>query len=89
MPNTETAKKALRQNRKRRLQNRTQRSTLRTVVKKAREAAATGGTEAATTISQAFKKLDQSASKGLIHKNTAARLKSRLAKASKAKQAAK
>lgn len=81
MPNTPTAKKALRQSAKNRLLNRAQRSTLRTAIKKARLAAA--GTDA-TAAEQAFrevtKKLDQAASKNLIHKNAAARTKSRLAK---------
>ncbi|MBX3442717.1 MAG: 30S ribosomal protein S20 [Planctomyces sp.] len=80
MPNTSSAKKALRQNTKRRLQNRSQRSALRTVVKKARSAAAEGAEDAVEALRQATKKLDQAAAKHLIHKNTAARTKSRLAK---------
>lgn len=81
MPNTPTAKKDLRKNAKNRLLNRSQRSALRTAIKKARLAAA--GTDAAAA-EQAFrevtKKLDQAAAKNLIHKNAAARTKSRLAK---------
>jgi ribosomal protein S20 len=81
MPNTPTAKKALRQNEKNRLRNRAQRSALRTYIKKARAAAA-GPDDAAAQ--EAFrlvtKKLDQAAAKHLIHKNAAARTKSRLAK---------
>jgi len=81
MPNTPTAKKALRQSAKNRLLNRSQRSALRTAIKKARVAA--GGTDAAAA-EQAYrevtKKLDQAAAKNLIHKNAAARTKSRLAK---------
>jgi len=88
MPNTTSAKKALRQNIKRRLQNRSQRSTLRTAVKKAREAAAGGGADAEEAIRLAVKKLDQAAAKHLIHKNAAARTKSRLAKLAKAKKPA-
>ncbi len=85
MPQSPTAKKALRQNIKRRLVNRTQRSALRTVVKKVRTAISAGDIPAArAAASQAFKKLDQSAAKDLIHKNTASRLKSRIAKAIKA-----
>lgn len=81
MPNTTTAKKALRQNHKRRLQNRAQRSSLRTYVKKVREAAAGGDAAAAQeALRLATKKLDQAADKHLIHKNTAARTKSRLAR---------
>ncbi|WP_437185851.1 30S ribosomal protein S20 [Planctomicrobium sp. SH668] len=81
MPNTSSAKKALRQSDKNRLLNRTQRSALRTVIKKARAAAA--GTDEAVA-QEAFrlatKKLDQAAAKNLIHKNAAARTKSRLSK---------
>jgi small subunit ribosomal protein S20 len=85
MPNTPSAKKALRQSHKRRLQNRQQRSALRTAVKKVRVAAA--GTDAAATqtaFQLATKKLDQAAAKNLVHKNTAARTKSRLSKLVKA-----
>jgi len=81
MPNTPTAKKALRQNAKNRLLNRSQRSALRTSIKKCRAAAV--GTDAAAA-EQAFrevtKKLDQAAAKHLIHRNAAARTKSRLSK---------
>ncbi|MCC7421935.1 MAG: 30S ribosomal protein S20 [Planctomycetaceae bacterium] len=77
MPNTQSAKKALRQNLKRRALNRTQRSALKTVLKKVRTAAATGS-DAKTQLSLAYKSLDQAAAKRLIHPNKAARLKSRL-----------
>jgi small subunit ribosomal protein S20 len=79
MPNTASAKKALRQSTKRRLHNRAQRSALRTVIKKCRAAVQSGdSTAAAEALRLAAKKLDQSAAKGLIHKNAAARTKSRL-----------
>ena len=81
MPNSSSAAKSLRQNKRRRLRNRAQRSTLRTEVKKFREAAAGDDTEKAqAAYKTVVKKLDQSAAKGLIHKNTAARTKSRLHK---------
>ena len=86
MPNTTSAKKALRQNAKRRVLNRSQRSALRTAVKKVR--LALEGTDVATT-QEAFrlatKKLDQAADKHLIHKNAAARTKSRLSRLVNAK----
>ncbi|HID23385.1 MAG TPA: 30S ribosomal protein S20 [Planctomycetaceae bacterium] len=79
MPNTKSAKKALRQNKKRRLRNRSQRSALRTFVKKARLAIQSAGVETAeSAVRVAVKKLDQAAAKRLIHPNKAARLKSRL-----------
>ncbi len=81
MPNLKNAKKALRQNRKRRLRNRSQRSALRNTIKKARTTAAGDDAAAAeTAFRQAAKGLDQAAAKHLIHKNAAARTKSRLAK---------
>lgn len=82
MPNSASAKKALRQNHKRRLVNRSQRSTLRTAIKRFRAAAEEGNRETAEPLFRGVSKLiDQAAAKGLIHKNTAARTKSRLSKA--------
>ena len=81
MPNTPSAKKDLRQSQKRRAQNRSKRSTLRTVVKKCRDAATGGDSQiAAEAFRQATKHLDQAAAKHLIHKKAAARTKSRLSK---------
>jgi small subunit ribosomal protein S20 len=84
MPNTESAKRALRKMKRRQERNRGQRSALKTIVKKVRGSAvapagAAPNIEAASTVLQtAIKKLDQAADKHLIHKNKAARLKSRL-----------
>jgi small subunit ribosomal protein S20 len=79
MPNTETAKRALRKDNRRRLRNRPQRSALRTMVKKLRAMADAGDVEGAKTALQtAIKRLDQAADKHLIHKNNASRQKSRL-----------
>lgn len=87
MPNTNCAEKALRQNIKRRAHNRTLRSTLKTFVKKVRTAVAEGKlADAQTLYNEAAKKLDQSASKKLIHKNAASRTKARLTKLIKSKQ---
>ena len=73
----------------RRERNRSARSALRTVLKKARTAAAgSDPAAAAEAIKLASKKLDQSAANHLIHKNAAARLKSRLARLAKKKTAA-
>ncbi len=81
MPNSINAKKALRKSQARRLRNRVQRSALRTTIKRFR--AAVQGDDA-TAIQFAFrlavKRLDQAAARGLIHKNKAARTKSRLSK---------
>lgn len=80
MPNSPNAKKALRQSIKNRERNRQQRSALRTVIKKARAAATSGDAGAQDAFRLAVKQLDQAASKKLIHKNAAARTKSRLSK---------
>ena len=79
MPNSPSSKKALRKSLKRRDLNRPQRSSLRTAVKRVRQTVETGDETAARAAFQAaVKKLDQAADKELIHKNTAARTKSRL-----------
>lgn len=81
MPNTASAKKRLRQNLTRRLRNRATRSSVRTQIRRVRAAVQAGDQEGATTeLRAAQKKLDQAASKNLIHKNTASRTKSRLVK---------
>ncbi|MBX3451741.1 MAG: 30S ribosomal protein S20 [Planctomycetaceae bacterium] len=79
MPNTESAKRALRKMRRRNERNRAQRSALRTTIKKVRKAAGASDAPASQeALAIAIKKIDQSAAKGLIHKNKAARDKSRL-----------
>lgn len=78
MPNIASAKKNMRKSRAATVRNRAQRSALRTQLKKARAPEATADDRL-----QAIRVLDRAARKGLIHKNTAARHKSRLAKAGK------
>lgn len=81
MANIKSAIKRNRQNEKRRLQNRIVRGSTRTQVKKAKEVMAEGDKDAAIMeVNEAVKKLDRAASKGVIHKNNAARRKSRLFK---------
>lgn len=75
MPNIKSAKKDLRKSRAAAVRNRAQRSALRTAVKKAKAAAA-----AADDRLNAVSLLDRAARKGLIHKNAAARQKSKIAK---------
>jgi small subunit ribosomal protein S20 len=90
MPNTESAKRAMRKAERRRVRNKSQRSALKTMVKKVRTAAAgTDATASKDALGVVIKKLDQSAAKHLIHKNKAARLKSRLTKLVNKKAAAK
>ncbi|QDV51457.1 30S ribosomal protein S20 [Gimesia fumaroli] len=81
MPNSKSAKTALRKSETRRLRNRSSRSELRSAIKSARTAIAGDDSQAAAKALQAAaKKIDQAAAKGIIHKNAAARTKSRLAK---------
>ncbi len=79
MPNSPSAKKRLRQNEKHRLANRTIKSAMRTQIRKVREAVDRGDVEVAETECRiAGKRLDRAGSRGVIHRNTAARTKSRL-----------
>lgn len=81
MPNIKSAIKRTKTNEKRRLRNASQKSSLRTAVKQADQAVAGTDVNAAKeAIYTAQKKLDKAVTKGLIHKNAAARKKSRLAK---------
>jgi len=85
MPHTASAWKRLRKNEKRRLQNRAAYKKVKVARKSA--AAAIAGTDTAavaTALSATQAVLDRAADKGYIHKNKAARLKSRLAKKAKA-----
>ncbi len=82
LANIKSAIKRNRQNEKRRLHNRVYRGSARTQVRNARVAINEGDQEKATVeVKEAIRKLDLAASKGIIHKNNAARRKSRLAKA--------
>jgi small subunit ribosomal protein S20 len=69
-----------RTNEKARLRNKSVKSSLRTAVRRFREAADAGDREAATTAMQAAtRQLDKAASKGIIHRNQAANRKSAMA----------
>lgn len=81
MPNLRSAAKRMRQNEKRRLRNSYFRSRARTFVRKARLAIEEEDLETARQLSHAaVKALDKAAEKGVIHKNNAARRKSRILK---------
>ncbi|WP_044256791.1 MULTISPECIES: 30S ribosomal protein S20 [Pirellulaceae] len=89
MPNTQSAKKRLRQNEVRRLRNRGVRSNMRSAVRRVREAVAAGDQEKAQSeFRLACKKLDQAAARNVIHRNAANRTKSRLNAAIKKASAA-
>lgn len=79
MPNTTSAKKRLRQNVVRRMRNRAAKSSVRTQIRKVREAVQAGQWEKAEQeFVVAAKKLDRAGSSRVIHPNRASRLKSRL-----------
>ena len=86
MPNIKSAKKRVITSESRAKRNASQRSALRTAVKKARVAIASDSENKEDAVKAASIKLDKAAAKGLVHKNTAARKKSRLVKAMKAAQ---
>ena len=79
LANTKSAKKRARQSEKRRIRNRYYKITARTYVKRARQLIEAGDFDTAEgAIQEATKALDTAAQKGCIHKNNAARRKSRL-----------
>lgn len=81
MPNHKSAAKRDRQNVKRREVNRANRSALRTQIKKLRKAMALGhNAEAKESLTPTVSLIDKAVNKGILHKNAAARYKSRLTK---------
>ncbi|GAN32293.1 MAG: 30S ribosomal protein S20 [Candidatus Brocadia sp. AMX2] len=81
MPTMKSAKKRLRQNIKRNLRNRSRKSALRTQIKHFLGVVKEGNIPSAEEkLRLAIKKLDKAAAKGILHKNTASRKKSRLTK---------
>ena len=85
MANTAQAKKRARQSAVARVHNMSLRSTLRTAIKKVRKAIGAGDKTAAQAVfTESQRVIDSIADKNIIHKNTAARTKSRLSSAIKA-----
>jgi small subunit ribosomal protein S20 len=76
--NTKSAQKAMRQAVRRASRNQSARSAVRTSVKNASTAVVSGGEGALEVVRQAVSALDKAAQKGIIHRNAAARRKSRL-----------
>ncbi len=85
MANSAQARKRARQAEKRRAQNASQRSMVRTYIKRVDAAIASGDSEGATqAYTEAVPLIDKMVTKGIMHKNKAARHKSRLNKKIKA-----
>jgi len=79
MPNIKSAKKRVLVNNAKAMRNKSRNTAMKTALKKANAAATAGAEDRDALITQAVKKVDQAAAKGLIHKNNAARKKSALA----------
>ncbi len=79
MPNIQSAKKRVKVIAVKTARNKANRSALRTEIKKANVAIASGENKE-EALRAATKKIDQAVAKGLLHKNNAARKKSALAK---------
>lgn len=80
MANIKSQIKRNKQNDKRRLRNRVVRGSARTAVSRARVALNTNASDTKEAVLEAISALDKAAEKGVIHKNNAARRKSRLMK---------
>jgi small subunit ribosomal protein S20 len=78
MPNHKSAEKRVRQNERRRVVNRSNRSRLRTAVKELRNALDKSGKNAAELLPKTVSEIDKAVQKGVLHRNAAARQKSRL-----------
>ncbi len=79
MPNHKSAEKRVRQNEKRRAVNRSNRAKLRTQVKSLRSAIeGSDRTQSQELLNPTVSMIDKAVNKGVLHKNTAARYKSRL-----------
>jgi small subunit ribosomal protein S20 len=78
VPRIKSAKKRMRQTKTRTVRNKATRSELRTAIKKVRSAATPA--DAAKAMKEAEQMIDRAGRKNIVHRNTAARTKSRLAK---------
>lgn len=81
MPNIKSAKKRMRSNAKKADVNTLVTSSMKTAIKKFEKEVKAGNKEqASNNLNIAFQRIDKAVSSGLVHKNKAARLKSRLLK---------
>lgn len=81
MPNIKSQKDRVVQAKKEAMHNKAIKSNLKTVVKKANAAISVGAADQDTAMKAAVVAIDKAAAKGVLHKNTASRKVSRLAKA--------
>ncbi|NLW14450.1 MAG: 30S ribosomal protein S20 [Trueperella sp.] len=81
MANIKSQIKRNKTNEKRRIRNKAYKTEVRSLIRKTREAAEAGNAEEANeALRVATRKIDKAVSKGVLHKNNAAKRKSRLAK---------
>jgi small subunit ribosomal protein S20 len=81
MPTSLSAAKRVRQNEKKRVANRNKASALKTAIKRLDKAVAAGNRdEVSKAVAVAYKKIDKAAESHVLHKNTAARRKSLVAR---------
>ncbi|MDW8107767.1 MAG: 30S ribosomal protein S20 [Armatimonadota bacterium] len=79
MPNTKSAKKALRKSRERYLRNRSTKSAIKTYSRRVKELAEKGDVQASLeALRRAISIIDKAVKRGILHKNTGNRKKSRL-----------
>ncbi len=81
MPNIKSVIKDVKKSRQNHLRNVAAKSALKTYVKKAKSAIAGGDATVVTAVTNAVSFIDKTAERGIIHKNAAARRKSRIMKA--------
>lgn len=81
MPNIKSSIKRVEVIKSKTLKNTIRKSALKTAIKKCSEAIASGDASASSVLSATAKSIDKAAAKNVLHKNTAARRKSKLAKA--------
>ncbi len=78
MANTRSAKKHMRADERKRVRNLKVRSKVKTLIKKAERSITVGEADTLDAVRVACSELDKAATKGVLHKNNAARRKSRL-----------
>ena len=80
MPHSKQARKRMRQNEEQRVRNKAARTRMKSAIK--RVLAAENPEQAKSLVPEAMKRIDKASKARVIHKNTAARYKSRIARAS-------
>jgi small subunit ribosomal protein S20 len=88
MANNKAAEKRILTTERNRVRNKSAKSAIRTAIKRVHEAVAQKSADMQTVLATAYSRLDGAVLKGIVHKNTAARYKSRLTAAVNTAQSA-